>query len=121
MTDPTKPTAHVHWPTLADTDPSTRKATTPTEDALRELKELERYTGPFFPGSDQPTSEPTAGTDLPPAPVPIDAAAERAAYAELLTFFRDNPEPDTQDLTALSEEEFAKGLAATSSNTNTTS
>jgi len=48
----------------------------------------------------------TPETEPAPEPVPRDPAAERKAFAELLKFFADTPEADTE-FEALSEEEFA--------------
>jgi hypothetical protein len=51
---------------------------------------------------DEPTPEPK----LPVEDIPLDLAAEQAAFADLLKFVADNPDDDTE-FTALSPEEFA--------------
>jgi len=114
MTDHTKA---ITWPTLPKLN-AQGQPLTPAEEALEELREIEKISGRAFPASD-PASQSASDQllraehgdeTLPPAPVPIDVAAEKSAYAELMAFFRDNPEEDTKDFEALSEADFAKGL-----------
>lgn len=72
----------------------TREQIYKTEDRL--LKALDEPS-PVYPP--KPADE---GQDIP-----VDPAAEKSAFAELLQFLADNPEDDT-DFDALSPDEFAE-------------
>ena len=112
---PDTKTPAITWPTNKPVlEPRTPEEPRDTAtSALQELDDIAKAAG-GFPG-DRGNAAParldqSAPTEQPPADMPpLDLAAEKAAYAELLKFFADTPEEHTQ-LTTLDADLFGTPL-----------